>query len=65
MATPDSAPDLINALYAAALRLEKAAGDAHAIAEQLALGAAEARRAYEVASMAADGPYRNNDLRDA
>ncbi|MFD6552786.1 hypothetical protein [Streptomyces sp. NPDC058398] len=64
MTALESAPDLIGTLYAAALRMEKAAADARAIAEQLAIGAAEARRAYEVASLTIDGPCIGKDLRD-
>ncbi|MEU3542618.1 hypothetical protein [Streptomyces paromomycinus] len=64
MAAPEPAPDLINTLYAAALRLEKAAANARTIAEQLTAGAAEARRAYEAASRTADGSGCGRGPRD-
>lgn len=55
MTAMESTPDLISTLYAAVLRMEKAAADARAIAEQLTAGAAEARRAYETASRTVQG----------
>lgn len=64
MTAPEPAPDLINTLYTAVLRMEKEAAAARAVAEQLTAGAAEARRAYETASRTADESGCGKDPRD-
>jgi hypothetical protein len=56
-----TSPDPITILHTAASRMERAAAAARAIAEQLTVGAAEARCAYETALRTVDGSDSGKD----